>query len=156
MGSFLAGRVLYGSTAFAWVFVMRHLELATIGVIYSVSMVLLLAGMGILFFEDSLSRTEMALGGGQDAAMLTGGDDGFFAPAAGAGLLQTLERIRGDEAGLDCPIEASGQAAIDGIPHAAIAPGHKATFGLRARMGSGLPHGLEPSGDDGMGQAADG
>ncbi len=59
-GWFLAGLVLYGSTAFAWVFVMRHLKLATIGVVYSVSMVLMLAGMGVLFFEESLSRTEIA------------------------------------------------------------------------------------------------
>jgi drug/metabolite transporter (DMT)-like permease len=57
---FLAGLVLYASTAFAWVFVMRHLKLATIGVIYSISMVLLLAGMGVLFFGESLSRTEVA------------------------------------------------------------------------------------------------
>jgi multidrug transporter EmrE-like cation transporter len=56
---FLAGLVLYASTAFAWVFVMRHLKLATIGVIYSVSMVLLLAGMGVLFFNESLNRTEV-------------------------------------------------------------------------------------------------
>jgi multidrug transporter EmrE-like cation transporter len=57
---FLVGLVLYGSTAFAWVFVMRHLKLATIGVIYSISMVLLLAAMGVLFFGESLSRTELA------------------------------------------------------------------------------------------------
>jgi multidrug transporter EmrE-like cation transporter len=57
---FLVGLVLYASTAFAWVFVMRHLKLATIGVIYSVSMVLLLAGMGVLFFGESLSRSEVA------------------------------------------------------------------------------------------------
>jgi small multidrug resistance pump len=55
---FLIGLALYASTAFAWVFVMRHLKLATIGVIYSISMVLLLAGMGVLFFGESLSRTE--------------------------------------------------------------------------------------------------
>jgi drug/metabolite transporter (DMT)-like permease len=52
--------VLYASTAFAWVFVMRHLKLATIGVIYSVSMVLLLAGMGVLFFGERLGRSEVA------------------------------------------------------------------------------------------------
>jgi drug/metabolite transporter (DMT)-like permease len=59
-GWFLAGLVLYASTAFAWVFVMQHLKLATIGVIYSVSMVLLLAGMGVLFFSERLGRTEVA------------------------------------------------------------------------------------------------
>jgi drug/metabolite transporter (DMT)-like permease len=57
--TFLAGLLLYASTAFAWVYVMRHLKLATIGVIYSVSMVLLLAGMGVLFFGETLSRSEV-------------------------------------------------------------------------------------------------
>jgi drug/metabolite transporter (DMT)-like permease len=57
---FLVGLVLYASTAFAWVFVMRHLKLATIGVVYSISMVLMLAAMGTLFFGETLSRTEIA------------------------------------------------------------------------------------------------
>jgi len=57
--AFLAGLVLYATTAFAWVYVMRSLKLATIGVIYSVSMVLLLAGMGVLFFGERLSRLEV-------------------------------------------------------------------------------------------------
>src|SRR5215468_6684908 len=57
--AFLAGLVLYATTAFAWVYVMRSLKLATIGVIYSVSMVLLLAGMGVLFFEETLNRSEI-------------------------------------------------------------------------------------------------
>ena len=39
---FYLGFALYASTAFGWVFVMRHLELATISVLYSISMVLLL------------------------------------------------------------------------------------------------------------------
>ena len=56
---FLVGFVLYGSTAFAWVFVMRHLKLATIGVIYSVCMILLLTGMGVFVFGESLSRSEI-------------------------------------------------------------------------------------------------
>jgi drug/metabolite transporter (DMT)-like permease len=57
--AFLVGLVLYASTAFAWVYVMRSLKLATIGVIYSVSMVLLLAGMGVLFFGETLNRLEV-------------------------------------------------------------------------------------------------
>lgn len=57
---FLVGLVLYASTAFAWVFVMRHLKLATIGVIYSVCMILLLTGMGVLVFGESLNRYEVA------------------------------------------------------------------------------------------------
>jgi multidrug transporter EmrE-like cation transporter len=56
---FVVGLVLYASTAFAWVFVMRHLKLATIGVIYSVCMILMLTAMGVLFFDESLNRYEV-------------------------------------------------------------------------------------------------
>jgi drug/metabolite transporter (DMT)-like permease len=58
--AFLAGLALYSSTAFAWVFVMRHLKLATIGGIYSVCMILMLTGMGYLFFDETLNRYEIA------------------------------------------------------------------------------------------------
>lgn len=58
-GTFLVGLVLYASTAFAWVYVMRHLKLATIGVIYSICMILLLTGMGVWIFDESLNRYEM-------------------------------------------------------------------------------------------------
>jgi multidrug transporter EmrE-like cation transporter len=58
--AFLVGLLLYSSTAFAWVYVMQHLKLATIGVVYSVCMILLLAGMGVIFFGESLNRYEIA------------------------------------------------------------------------------------------------
>jgi small multidrug resistance pump len=58
--SFYIGFVLYASTAFGWVFVMKHLKLATIGVVYSVSMILLLTAIGVLFFLESLSYYEIA------------------------------------------------------------------------------------------------
>src|SRR5262245_46050280 len=51
--SFYIGFVLYASTAFGWVFVMKHLKLATIAVVYSVSMVLLLTAIGVVFFRES-------------------------------------------------------------------------------------------------------
>lgn len=56
---FLIGLGFYASTAFAWVYVMRHLKLATIGVIYSVCMILLLTGMGVFVFDESLDRYEI-------------------------------------------------------------------------------------------------
>ena len=56
---FYIGFALYGSTAFGWVFVMRHLKLATVGVVYSISMVLLLTAVGVFRFKESLSVTEM-------------------------------------------------------------------------------------------------
>ena len=57
---FVLGLILYASTAFAWVYVMRHLKLATIGVIYSVCMILLLTAMGVFQFGESLNRFEAA------------------------------------------------------------------------------------------------
>jgi drug/metabolite transporter (DMT)-like permease len=51
---------VYASTAFGWVFVMRHLKLATISVVYSISMVLLLTAVGVVLFGESLNRYELA------------------------------------------------------------------------------------------------
>jgi multidrug transporter EmrE-like cation transporter len=56
---FFVGFLVYASTAFGWVFVMKHLKLATIGVVYSVSMVLLLTTIGTVFFQESLGRYEV-------------------------------------------------------------------------------------------------
>jgi drug/metabolite transporter (DMT)-like permease len=58
-GWFYLGFALYASTAFGWVFVMRHLKLATISVLYSVSMVLLLTAIGTLVFRESLKPLEI-------------------------------------------------------------------------------------------------
>ena len=57
---FYIGFAVYASTAFGWVFVMRHLKLATIGVVYSVSMILLLTAVGAGFFRESLSGYAVA------------------------------------------------------------------------------------------------
>jgi small multidrug resistance pump len=57
---FYIGFAVYASTAFGWVFVMRHLKLATIGVVYSVSMIVLLTGIGVVFFRESLNAYEIA------------------------------------------------------------------------------------------------
>jgi len=57
--AFVVGLVIYSTTAFAWAYVMRHLKLATIGVVYSVCMILLLTFMGVVFFEESLNRYEV-------------------------------------------------------------------------------------------------
>lgn len=59
-GWFYLGFALYASTAFGWVFVMRHLKLATISVIYSVSMVLLLTAIGVVLFGERLHAYEVA------------------------------------------------------------------------------------------------
>ncbi len=58
--TFYVGFALYASTAFGWVFVMKHLKLATISVLYSVSMVLLLTATGVVIFRESLNAYEIA------------------------------------------------------------------------------------------------
>jgi multidrug transporter EmrE-like cation transporter len=57
---FYIGFLIYASTAFGWVFVMKHLKLATVGVVYSVSMVLLLTAVGVFRFKESLNLLEIA------------------------------------------------------------------------------------------------
>jgi multidrug transporter EmrE-like cation transporter len=57
---FYIGFALYASTAFGWVFVMKHLKLATISAVYSVSMVLLLTAIGVVSFRETLTAWEIA------------------------------------------------------------------------------------------------
>jgi multidrug transporter EmrE-like cation transporter len=57
---FYIGFALYAATAFGWVFVMKHLKLGTISVLYSVSMMLLLTAVGVGVFREPLSYSEIA------------------------------------------------------------------------------------------------
>ena len=56
---FYIGFTLYASTAFGWVFVMKHLKLGTISVLYSVSLMLLLTAIGVTLFRESLTYFEV-------------------------------------------------------------------------------------------------
>ncbi|MBG1265227.1 EamA family transporter [Nostoc sp. WHI] len=58
--SFFFGVIILGSTAFGWVYAMKYLKLATIGVVYSVSTIVLLALVGVAFFQESLNPYEIA------------------------------------------------------------------------------------------------
>jgi len=58
--TFYVGFAVYASTALGWVFVMRHLKLATISVVYSISMILLLTALGVVIFRESLNYYEIA------------------------------------------------------------------------------------------------
>ena len=58
-GTFYLGFIVYASTAFGWVYVMRHLKLATIGAVYSVSMILLLTSIGAIVFRQPLNAYEV-------------------------------------------------------------------------------------------------
>ena len=58
--AFYVGFLIYASTAFGWVFVMKHLKLATMGGVYCVSMVLLLTAIGVVRFKEPLNGYEIA------------------------------------------------------------------------------------------------
>jgi small multidrug resistance pump len=55
---FAAAVFIYGASCFAWIYVLRHLKLATIGAIYSVLVIGLLTVIGITVFHESLSYSE--------------------------------------------------------------------------------------------------
>jgi drug/metabolite transporter (DMT)-like permease len=57
--AFYVGLTVYSSTALGWLYVMRHLKLATISTVYSISIILLLTGMGVVFFEEKLNAYEI-------------------------------------------------------------------------------------------------
>lgn len=56
---FIAGATIYGLTAFGWVYGMRHLKLATLGVVFAITMVLFMAALGTIVFRESLSYLEL-------------------------------------------------------------------------------------------------
>ena len=56
---FYVGFAVYASTAFGWVFVMQHLKLAVVGVVYSVSMIVLLTAIGTFVFREALGPREL-------------------------------------------------------------------------------------------------
>jgi small multidrug resistance pump len=58
-GSFAIGFTVYASTAFGWLFVMRYMKLGTIGVVYSMSLIVLLTLTGVFVFGESINRYEI-------------------------------------------------------------------------------------------------
>src|SRR5579862_5037923 len=55
---FYIGLAVYASTAFGWVYVMRHLQFATLGVVYAATMVILLTAIGVFILHESLRWQE--------------------------------------------------------------------------------------------------
>jgi len=56
---FFTGLLIYSASAFGWVYAMRHMKLATVGIVYSLSTVLLLAALGVVIFREPLNRYEI-------------------------------------------------------------------------------------------------
>lgn len=56
---FLLGTAIYAATGIGWFLVMKYLTLTQVGVLYSVSMVLLLSAMGVVIFKEDLGTREV-------------------------------------------------------------------------------------------------
>ena len=54
-----SGFTLYASTAFGWVFVMKHLKLAPSASFILFSLLLLLTAIGVVLFHESLNYFEV-------------------------------------------------------------------------------------------------
>lgn len=50
--------LLYAASAYGWVYVFRHIKLATVGAFFSVVVVVMLALIGMVVFNESLSLQE--------------------------------------------------------------------------------------------------
>jgi drug/metabolite transporter (DMT)-like permease len=55
----LLGAVIYAMTAFGWFFVMRKAKLSTLGVLYSVSIVVFLTLVSVFYFKERISSMEI-------------------------------------------------------------------------------------------------
>jgi small multidrug resistance pump len=55
---FWLGALTYASTAYFWVLAMRQFKLASLGAIYSVSTVVFLTVVGVIFFRERLLAQE--------------------------------------------------------------------------------------------------
>ncbi|MFA6287458.1 MAG: hypothetical protein WC661_08740 [Opitutaceae bacterium] len=57
--AFILGAALYLASAYGWIYVFRHVKLATIGAVFSIVLTLLLAVIGVVAFRESLSAREI-------------------------------------------------------------------------------------------------
>lgn len=55
----ISGAVIYGLTAFGWFFVMRKVKLSTLGVLYSISVVVFLTLVSVFYFKERTSPIEI-------------------------------------------------------------------------------------------------
>ncbi|HLC52129.1 MAG TPA: transporter [Candidatus Nanoarchaeia archaeon] len=55
----ILGAIIYGLTAFGWFFIMRKIKLSTLGVLYSVSMVVFLTLVSVFYFKEKISTLEI-------------------------------------------------------------------------------------------------
>lgn len=59
LGAFMTGIFFYILSAFGWFYIMKHMKLASLGVIYGAATAIILAIVGYFSFHESLNRYEM-------------------------------------------------------------------------------------------------
>lgn len=57
---FILGFLTYASTTFGWFYVMKHIKLSSLGVIYSIATVLPIVVIGVFYFHERLNIYEIA------------------------------------------------------------------------------------------------
>jgi small multidrug resistance pump len=55
----IIGILIYGSTAIAWVYAMRHLKIITVTVIFMMASLLFAAALGVFVFDERMNKVEM-------------------------------------------------------------------------------------------------
>lgn len=56
---FIFALIAFCSSPFGWIYVFKHLKLATVGALFSVFIVITVAVIGVTFFKESLNRYEL-------------------------------------------------------------------------------------------------
>ncbi len=59
IGYFIIGFITFSITSIGWFFVMKHIKLSTLGVIYGVTTILALTLIGTLVFKENLNTYEI-------------------------------------------------------------------------------------------------
>ncbi len=56
---FIVGAIFYLSTAFGWFYVIKHIKLSDLGVIYALTTILFLVAIGVFYFHEKLNVYEI-------------------------------------------------------------------------------------------------
>ena len=65
----LLAAAIFGASTFGWFFVLRRINLATLGAIYSLTTIILLLLSGVLLFNERLAREDFVMIGVSIAAL---------------------------------------------------------------------------------------
>ena len=56
---FFVGMIIYALTAIGWFYVMKHIKLGSLGIFYSLTTIILLVLIGVVFFKEQLNTYDV-------------------------------------------------------------------------------------------------